>query len=132
VRTVVFDSSALLAHFLGEPRGRAVRAMLDQARQRKLTLYMSAVNLAEVVYVLARRRRRDIVERLLGWLPQLRLTVVPADKEDAIAAALIKDQYGLTYGDSFAAALARRLHGELATTDPHFEKLEGTVPVVWI
>ena len=47
---IVLDASALLAHLIGQPRGRAVTALLAQGG-----LGMATVNLAETVDVLSRR-----------------------------------------------------------------------------
>ena len=89
MRTVVFDGSALLAHFLGQPGGRLVKAILADARRRQCAAYMSTVNLAESVYVVARGRGQEGVEGFLKWLSQLRVTIVPADRDDAIATVTI-------------------------------------------
>ena len=47
---ILLDASALLAHLIGQPRGRAVSALLADGG-----LGMATVNLAEIVDVLSRR-----------------------------------------------------------------------------
>lgn len=47
---ILLDASALLAHLIGQPRGRAVSALLARGG-----LGMATVNLAETVDVLSRR-----------------------------------------------------------------------------
>ncbi|MCA1569022.1 MAG: PIN domain-containing protein [Chloroflexi bacterium] len=51
---ILLDASALLAHLIGQERGRAVSALLAQGG-----LGMATVNLAEVVDVLSRRVGRE-------------------------------------------------------------------------
>lgn len=51
---ILLDASALLAHLTGQPRGRAVTALLARGG-----LGMATVNLAETVDVLSRRVGRD-------------------------------------------------------------------------
>jgi len=132
VRTVVFDSSALLAHFLGEKGGAEVKGIFVQAKRRETRICMSAVNLAEVICIAARRRGRAAVKGFLEWLSQLPVTIVPADQSLAIAAGLLKEQRGIPYGDCFATALAHRLGAAVVTRDPDFEKVQDVVKVTWI
>lgn len=132
MRTVVFDSSALLAHFLGEKGGSEVKRLLVEARRRRTRIYMSAVNLAEVTYTVARRRGLQTVKVLLEWLCQLPIAIVAADQGLAIAAGLLKNEQGIPYGDCFATALAHRLGAEVVTRDPDFEKVQDIVKVTWI
>ena len=51
---ILLDASAMLAHLTGQPRGRAVTALLAQGG-----LGMATVNLAETVDVLSRRVGRE-------------------------------------------------------------------------
>lgn len=51
---ILLDASALLAHLIGQPRGRAVTALLAQGG-----LGMATVNLAEAIDVLSRRVGRE-------------------------------------------------------------------------
>ena len=51
---ILLDASALLAHLIGQPEGRAVTALLAHGG-----LGMATVNLAETVDVLSRRVGRD-------------------------------------------------------------------------
>lgn len=61
---ILLDASALLAHLIGQPRGRAVSALLSSGG-----LAMATVNLAETIDVLSRRvggeRARDALASLV-------------------------------------------------------------------
>lgn len=132
MKNVVLDSSALVAYLEGEPGRRVVKDILTQARRREIQVYISAMNLSEVVYAVARGRGRDGARRVAEWLPRLPLTVEPIGQEDAVNAGLLRHRYGLSYGDCFAISLAHRLGGELLASDPDFQKVQDVVRVVWI
>ena len=132
MKRIVLDSSALVAHFASEPGGEVVRDLFRDARRRKVALSMSAVNLGEAIYIAAQKRGAAGANHLLKWLPQLPLTVLAAEKDDAIAAAHLKIRHHLPYADCFVAALALRLQGELLTSDRHFEKVQDVVRVRWL
>jgi PIN domain nuclease of toxin-antitoxin system len=108
--SVVFDSSAVLAAFQGEPGGEVVTPLLDGG-------CISVVNLAEVTATLARRNPPDAVRDIVR---EMALRVVDADAELAIDAGLLRsitDQAGLSLGDRFCLALARRLGAPVITAD---------------
>jgi ribonuclease VapC len=105
----VLDASALLALLLDEPGGDAVAAALGDA-------VMSVVNVAEVVGHYARLGASAAdVQALLGPLP---IDLVPADRALSFEAGLllaITRPLGLSLGDRYCLALARR-DGAVALT----------------
>jgi len=125
MKRIVLDSSALVAHFASEPGGEITRDLFREARRHKVSLSMSAVNLGEAIYIAAQKRGAAGPDHLLKWLPQLPLTVLAADKDDAIAAAQLKISRHLPYADCFVAALALRLHADVVTSGPAFRKSSG-------
>jgi len=107
----VIDSSALLALILDEPGATEVEPLLD-------TIVISTVNIAEVVAALARdgNPEADIREIVTG----LALTAIAPDEELAIDAGILRratDRAGLSLGDRFCLALARRLSAPAITAD---------------
>jgi PIN domain nuclease of toxin-antitoxin system len=108
---VVLDASAVLALLLDERGAEQVASSLDEAA-------ISAVNLAEVVshYAKVGSARQDI-EQMLSPLP---LQVVQADRALAIDAGLLRPatlSAGLSLGDRFCLALARRMQRPTLTAD---------------
>jgi predicted nucleic acid-binding protein len=91
---------------------------------------MSAVNWGEVIYSIwkqggeAEARR---VEKNIAYLP---LVILPADRERATSAAVLKARHGLGYADSFAAELALANAATLVTADPEFAKLGKRLAVL--
>jgi PIN domain nuclease of toxin-antitoxin system len=108
--SVILDSSALLAALNEEAGAILVRDLFPDVR-------ISAVNLAEVVSVLA---RSNPAERVSDIVDQLSLDVVVADAKVAIDAGLlapITASAGLSLGDRFCLALARSQGLPVVTAD---------------
>lgn len=113
---VVLDASALLAALLAEPGVENVDAVIDRA-------VMSTVNLAEVVGHLAKAGAdRDRVTQILATLP---IVHEPPDEMMAIEAGLLRPltgSLGLSLGDRFCLALAKRLGLAVLTADRAWAK----------
>ncbi len=96
------DASALLALLLGEPGAETVQAALDGA-------LLCAVNLAEIVSHYAKLgASRDDIETMLRPLP---IRVVPVDAALSYEAGMLRPltlQGGLSLGDRYCLALAKR------------------------
>ena len=119
----VADSSALLALILDEPGASEVEPLLD-------SLVISTVNLAEVVAALARDGNPE--EEVRGIVGDLALTAVAPDEEMAIDAGLLRaatDPAGLSLGDRFCLALARRLAAPVLTADKAWRRIERAAAV---
>lgn len=89
------------------------------------TLYISSVNLCEVLYVVRRKAGMDCASRASSWLKRVPMQVVNADEYTAIYAAELKHRHALGLGDAFAAGLAFALDAPLLTGDADFLPLAG-------
>ena len=128
----VFDAFALNALRLDEPGAAQVQNILDDLSSE---VYMSAINLGELLDTLRRRRGQEAAQTMeSAAFQQPNLTVVEASWARIRAAAEIKADGGLSYADAFAAALAREMSAPLVTGDPELERLEqrGLIQVVWL
>lgn len=128
----VFDSFALLAYLGGEASAGRVEAILHRAKAAEFQVWMSVVNLGEVLYITERRRGLAATRRALAAVEQLPLAMVVADRAHALAAAHIKAIYPLSYADAFAIALAQLKGARLLTGDPEFRQVATLVPIEWI
>jgi len=132
MRRYVLDANALLNYIDQRPHGARVATMLKEAARAHQPLLMSAVNWGEVLYLLWRSQGESYVSRLIAGVKQLPMRIEPANEEDAFHAARLKAIHKVPYADSFAAALAIRERATLVTSDPDFERLGKTVPIVWL
>jgi predicted nucleic acid-binding protein len=132
LRRVVLDSFAVIALLRDERAAPVVEDLLRQARAGRVSLYLGAYNLGEVVYRMSRVVGRPAVRRFLQELPAWPVEVVEGDLELILLAADIKADHPLSYADMIAAALALRLDAEVATGDPEFAQLEGRIRLLWL
>ncbi len=121
---VALDASALLALLLGEPGGERVRAVLEGAM-------LGAVNLAEIVSHYAKQgaSRLDI-EALMGPLP---IRVVPVDTALSYDAGMLRPvtlQGGLSLGDRYCLALARREGVPVLTAERRWPAIAAAAGVI--
>ena len=130
----VLDSFAILAYFEGEPGMARVRSLLTEAAKGTLTLYLSVINLGEVLYIVEREQGLVAAQRALAALDQLPIQVQPADRSVVLSAARLKARYAISYADAFAVVVAQEQQAVLLTGDPEFKPLEvdGILRVEWL
>lgn len=107
----VLDASAVLALLLQEPGNEVAGDALRDG-------VVSVVNFAEAAAVLARRGGTPAETQ--GPLALISGHVIPADIDQALAAGLMETvtrAIGLSLGDRFCLALARRLGATAVTAD---------------
>ncbi|MHB8528732.1 MAG: type II toxin-antitoxin system VapC family toxin [Caulobacteraceae bacterium] len=108
---VVLDSSALLALLLREPGAEKVRAAVDGA-------LLGVVNLAEIVSHYAKLgSERPEIEAMLRPLP---IRLLPVDAALSYTAAMLRPvtvERGLSLGDRYCLALAKREGAPAMTAD---------------
>jgi len=119
----VLDASAIIAMLRGERGAAKVAAAIAGAR-------VSSVNYAEVVsHFIHAGMPEQQVDAMLDPLP---LTVVPTDKALAQIAGRLRAstaEAGLSLGDRFCLALARRDGLPAWTSDQNWKKVADAVDV---
>jgi predicted nucleic acid-binding protein len=128
----VFDSFALIAYFKNEPAAPIVENLLRDGDSGAHALYITAANLGEVAYRVYQELGEEASEQALSKMLQWPMLVVTVDQRLALKAASLKAIRGLGYLDCFAAALADRLKGIVATGDRDFEAVEDLVQIHWL
>jgi len=128
----VLDAQAVVAYLSEEPGGAMVRDLVVETTRQGEAVLMSVVNMAEVFYVIERKRGPDAAAALPAIFDVLAVQPVVADLELARAAARLKASNRMSLADCFAAALAKSSGGRLVTGDPDFEQVEGEIPIVWV
>jgi ribonuclease VapC len=130
----VLDSFALLAYLEGEVGMARVRSVLAGAEARRHAVYLSLINLGEVLYITERERGLVEARRTLGAVDQLPVEIVGVSRATVLAAAHIKARFPISYADAFAVVTAQYHRGVVMTGDPEFEPLAeaGVVAVAWL
>ena len=130
----VLDSYALLAYFQDEEGADKVQTVLEMGSEGKAHLFLSVVNLGEVLYVVERERGVSRTHEILARIEEMPIEIVDVDRKMALEAAHLKARYPIAYTDCFALALARIQGALLVTGDPEFRtiKPEDSPSVLWL
>ena len=128
----VLDTFAWLAYLQDEPAAARVEQVLEQAAKEKRPVFVSIINLGEVLYIIERRGGVSKAQAALALIRQLPIEILPADEPAVFAAAHIKANHALSYADAFTVAAAIRQNAQLLTGDPEFKSVEHLVKVEWL
>lgn len=128
----VLDSYALLAYLQDEPVGSRVEKLLDNAKKGKCRLYLSLINLGEILYIIERRGGIAKAQDALALIQQLPLEIPLVDEQTVLAAAHIKANHTISYADAFVVATAFQENATVVTADPEFQSVETVVQVEWL
>jgi len=128
----VLDSYALMAFFEDEPGADLVRELILKAEENRINLLMSVVNLGEVWYSIARTNSPQVADQYIGELRGMAIEIIDADWQLTRQASAFKVNGNISYGDCFAAALAKLRKAELITGDKEFKSLEGEIKISWM
>ena len=122
----------MLAYFQDEPAAAHVEQLLGQAAKGKCHLFLSIINLGELLYILERRGGASKAQEALALIQQLPIEILPADEQAVFSAAHIKASHAVSYADAFAVAAAIQKNAGILTSDPEFKGLEQIVKVEWL
>jgi len=130
----VFDSYPLISVALEEPGYERIVEILREAARDEVQLSISAINLGEIYYIIARRKGEEKANTALVLIENLHLQIIEATRMRILAAARIKARYAVSYADAFAIAAAQELDCPVVTGDPEFRRVEqaGMVKVLWV
>jgi ribonuclease VapC len=120
----ILDSYAILAYLEAEQGSSRVKTLLEAADSGECSLYMCAINLGEVAYIVERERGLPKAQETLAYIDELPVEIIDADRALTLAAAHIKANCPVAYADCFAAALAQNKRATLVTGDPEFSEIE--------
>jgi PIN domain nuclease of toxin-antitoxin system len=131
-RNYILDSFAALAYLQDEAGAAKIQTLIDRALAETAALWMSVVNVAEVLTIVEREKGLPETHRVIAMMEEWPMKVVEADRSRAFAAAHLKARHALSLGDAFAAALAQLKKGAVVTGDPEFRPLAPEIAVEWI
>jgi ribonuclease VapC len=116
----------------GEKNGVRIREIFQSAQSDSGRIYISLINIGEVLYITERREGIQKVHDELALLRQLPIEVLAVDEQTVFAAAHIKANYTISYADAFAVVAAQTVGGTLVTGDPKFNAVEQIVNIEWL
>lgn len=128
----VLDSYSLIAYIENEDGAEKMIEVFRVARDSGRALFLSVVNWGEVYYITLREAGRERAEAVAQLISTLPIQIIPVDLELTKQAAEFKAIKKISYGDCFAAALAKLRKAELVTGDEEFKQVEGEVKILWI
>ncbi|MCI0546279.1 MAG: type II toxin-antitoxin system VapC family toxin [Candidatus Rokubacteria bacterium] len=111
-----------------------VRATLEAAEAGRSAVYMSLINLGEVLYIAERERGLLHAHQVLAAVDGLPLAILPVTRPAVLAAAHVKARFALSYADAFAVVAARDHDAVILTGDREFAPVvrAGGVMVEWL
>jgi len=128
----VLDSYSLIAYIEDEDGADKMIEVFRVARDSGKPLLLSVVNWGEVYYITLREAGRERVEAVAQLISTLPIQIIPVDLELTRQAAEFKAIKKMSYGDCFAAALAKIRKAELITGDGEFKQVGEEVKILWI
>ena len=128
----ILDSFAILAYLEEEAGLERVKTLLHAAQQGGCQLFMSLINLGEVLYITEREQGLSKAQSALAVIKQLPLEILPASTKMVFAAAHIKARFPLAYADAFAIAAAQKHDGVLVSGDSEFEAVKHIITIEWL
>ena len=127
-----FDSFALLAFLQGEAGMPRVKAVLKDAEKGRCQVYLSWINLGEVLYITERELGQPKAREILAHVQSLPLEMLEATPQAVLDAAHLKATHRLSYADAFAVAAALEHRAIVLTGDPEFESVQEIVQIEWL
>jgi len=126
--SIVFDTEALLAFYLGEQGGKEVEKRLVKITKGEIRGYLNLINLTELYYILY-RRSPDLAEEKERNLRGYGLEIVPVDDNGLWKEAVkTKGRYALSLVDAFAVATAKVKKANLLVgRDAEFDGLDVSI-----
>jgi ribonuclease VapC len=124
----VLDSFALLAYLQDEPSASHMEKLLEDAGKEKCRLFLSIINLGEILYITERRGGLVKAQDALALIQQLPIDILPAGEQTVFAAAHIKANHTISYADSFVVAVGIQESAIVITADPEFHTVEDIMP----
>lgn len=128
----ILDSYALLAYLGGETGAKVIEGFFYQANKKEVLLFLSLINLGEILYITERARDLTSAQSALAFIEQLPLKVLPINKQMVLSAAHIKANFPLSYTDAFVVASALSYQGSILTGDPEFQTVADLAEIHWI
>lgn len=128
-RKYLLDTSALFAFTDNEEGASAVQKILQDAKNKTLTVYVSAMSLMELYYVTCREIGEDAARQIVMLTRSLPVTELPLADDLILPAGDLKARFQISVADAWIAATAKLNGLTLLHKDPEFEPLKEEIDV---
>ena len=128
----VLDSFALLAFLEGEAGLARVKAVLRDAEKGHCQVYLSWINLGEVLYITEREQGQRRALETLAHIQSLPIEMLEVTSQAVLDAAHIKANHRLSYADAFAVTAALAQSATVLTGDLEFKTVEPLINIEWL
>jgi ribonuclease VapC len=128
----VLDSFAFIAYLEDEPAAQRVQKLLKDAEENKCKVYISIINLGEILYSVERNNGLVKTHETLALVQSLPIEILPADNQTVLAAAHIKANHPISYADAFVVVAAQKINGTIMTGDPEFKEVAELAKIDWL
>jgi ribonuclease VapC len=128
----VLDSFTVLCFLDDEPGADRVIEVLSGAQSQQATVYLSIINLGEILYITERERGFSLAQQTLNAVEELPIKLLNATRTSVLAAAHIKANHAISYVDAFVVAAAQELQATVITGDPEFTRVEHLIHIEWL
>ena len=120
----IIDASALLALLKNEKGAEKVKKIFEDAKKRKLSVIMHAVNFIEVVYKFRKFVGQETCNKILATFTDPFFSVLPFfDTTIYSYSAELKSKYHLSLGDSIGLAFTAVFKGKFYTCDKALKEI---------
>jgi|688.fasta_scaffold77624_2 predicted nucleic acid-binding protein len=133
MQKIFFDSSAILTWYKTQNNSETINNFLKQVFNSEIEGYICEVNLAEILYQIARHENnfalaQEFVDDLLN---QVGLLKVPTEWGLWQKAAMYKMAGNIALPDCILIASAKKAKAKILTCDPEFKQFEMEAEIIW-
>ncbi len=130
MKNLLLDTYALVGFFKDEKFAPEVKDILRSAEESKANIFISALTISELFYILARFRNADFARTVIKYIKIANIKIIPVCMEIAETAGEFKFNYsrgspkGLPIADAIIAATAMKKKAVLLSSSEHFAKIK--------
>jgi len=135
INSYVLGSFALIGFLENEKFASRVESLLKQARKGKTVVYLHALHLGEVYYIILREQSQNMADLAYARIKSFPVRYIDIIDDELLRnAGWLKANYPISYTDAFAAAMAIIHKSSLLTGDSEFKKLEknDSISIEWL
>lgn len=128
----ILDSHALMIFLEKGPGHEIVEQIFLDAIEKDDIILITSINYSEIYYLILNACGQEKVNEIEKIIQSLPIEIYSVDLNLSREAAKIRFNKGLSFINSFTAALAKVKRAEIITGDKEFKLIESDVKINWI